>query len=38
MYFQVKMPKNGRTNIFRDKQTRKKVPLTFLDGKVLMER
>ena len=38
MYFQVKMPENGRNNIFRDKQTTNKVPLMFLDVKVLAER
>ena len=26
------MPQNGRKNIFRDKQTTNKVPLTFLVG------
>ena len=38
MDFQVKMPKNGRKNIFRDKQTTNKVPLIFFDVKVLTER
>ena len=38
MYFQVKMPGKGRKNIFRDKQTTNKVPLMFLDVKVLTER
>ena len=35
MHFEVKMPQNGRKNIFRDKQTKNKVPLMFLDVKVL---
>ena len=38
MHFQVKMAENGRKNIFKDKQTTHKVPLMFLDVKVLMER
>ena len=38
MHFQVKMPENGRTNIFRDNQTTKKVPPMFLDVKVLKDR
>ena len=38
MNFEVKMPQNGRKNIFRDKQTTKKVPLTFLDVQVVTER
>ena len=38
MHFQVKIPENGRENIFRDKQTRNKVPLIFPDPKVLTER
>ena len=29
MYFQVESPENGTKNIFRDKQTTKKVPLMF---------
>ena len=37
MYLQVKTPENGRKNVFREKQTTKKVPLTFLDVKALME-
>ena len=32
------MPENGRKNVFREKQTTKKVPLMFLDVKVLTER
>ena len=35
MYLQVKMQENGTKNIFRDKQTTKKVPLVFLDVIVL---
>ena len=37
MHFQVKMPDNCRENIFRDKQTTNKLPLMFLDIKVLSE-
>ena len=37
MHFEVEMPENGRQNIFRDKQTTKKVPLIFLDFKVITE-
>ena len=32
------MPENGRYNMYRDKQKTNKVPLKFLDAKVLMER
>ena len=35
MHFQVKMPENGRKNIFREKETTNKVPLMFLDVKCL---
>ena len=38
MYFQVEIPESGTKNIFRDKQTTKKVPLMFLDVKVVKER
>ena len=38
MHFQAKMPENSRNNIFRDKQTRSKGSLMFLDVKVLFER
>ena len=38
MHFKVKMPENDRKNIFRDKQTTNKVPLMFLDVRVLTER
>ena len=31
------MPENGRKNIFRDKEKRKKIPLKFLDVDVLSE-
>ena len=37
MNFHVKISENGRNNIFREKQTKKKVPLPFLDVKVLTE-
>ena len=38
MHFQVKMPENGRKNIFRDNQKGRKIPLMFLDTTdVLME-
>ena len=32
------MPENGRRKIFRDKQRTSKVPLMFLDVKVVTER
>ena len=35
MYLQVKIPENGRKNVFRDKQTTNKVAVMFLDVKVL---
>ena len=38
MDFEAKMLQNGRKNIFRDEEKTKKVPLIFLDIKVLMER
>ena len=38
MYFQVKIPENGRKKIFRDKQRTKKVPLMFSDVKLLTEK
>ena len=38
MHFQVKMAENGRNNIFRDKQNLNKVPLIFLDFKLVAER
>ena len=39
MHFEIKMLKNGKKkNIFREKQTRNKVPLMFLSFKVLKER
>ena len=38
MQFEHKMPENATKNIFREKQTTNKVPLMFLDVKVLMER
>ena len=38
MNFQVNMPENHRSNIFRDKEKTNKVPLMFLGLKVLTER
>ena len=38
MNFQVKMPENVNSNIFRDKQTTHKILLMFLDVKMLTER
>ena len=38
MYFQVESPENGTKNIFKDKQTTKKVPLMFSDVKFVLER
>ena len=38
MYLQVKMPENGRKNVFSDKQTTNKLPLIFLDAKVLTQK
>ena len=38
IYLQVKMPQNGRKNVFRDKQIKNKVPLLFLHAKLLTER
>ena len=38
MHFLVKMSKNGRKNIFREKETTNKVPLMLLDVKALTER
>ena len=38
MYLQVKMPENGRKNVFRDKLITSKVPVMFLDVKVVTER
>ena len=37
MHFQVKIPENGGNNIFTDKKATKKVPLKFLDVKMLAE-
>ena len=36
--FSSQMPENGRKKIFREKKTRNKVPLMFLDVKVLTEK
>ena len=38
MHFQVKLQENGSKNIFRGKQTNKKVPLMFFNVKVPIER
>ena len=38
MHFEVKMPDNGRNNIFIEKQTTEKVPVILLDMKLLTER
>ena len=38
MHLLVKMQENGRKSMFSDKQTINKVPLMFLDVKVLRER
>ena len=35
MHFQLEMLENRRKNIFRDEETRNKVPLMLLDVKVL---
>ena len=37
MYFEVEIPENGTKNMFRDKETTKKVPLMFLDVKLVTE-
>ena len=37
MHFEVQMPENGRKMVFRSKQTRTKLPVMFLNGKVLKE-
>ena len=37
MHFHVKMPQNGKKNIFREEETKNKIPLMFLDAKILME-
>ena len=37
MHLQIKMPQNRRNNVFRSKQTIKKVPLMFSDVKNLKE-
>ena len=35
MHFEVRMQENGRKNIFKDKPTKNKAPLMFLDVEVL---
>ena len=35
MYFQLKVPENDRKYIFKEEQTRKRIPLIFLDVNVL---
>ena len=37
-YLQIKMPQNARNNVFRSKQTIKKVPMMFLDVEKLDEK
>ena len=37
MPVQVKMPGKSKSNIFKDKEIPNKVPLMFLDAKVLTE-
>ena len=37
MHFQVKLTENGRKSRFREKETTNKVPLIFLDVKLLRE-
>ena len=37
MNFQLKMPANGRKNIFETTQETNKIPLMFLDVKALTE-
>ena len=38
MYLQVKMPENGKKNVFSDKQTTKNKQLKFIEAKVFTER
>ena len=38
MYFQAEIQENGRKTMGTQKQTEKKVPLMFLDLKVLTQR
>ena len=38
MHSEVKMSDNGRSNIFIEKQTTKKVPVILLDMKLLTKR
>ena len=37
MHLQVKTPQNGRTRVFREKQATSKVPLIFLNVKMIKE-
>ena len=37
MHFQIRMRQNLKKNIFRDKQSTNKVPMIFLNVKVLTE-
>ena len=37
MHLEVKMPENGRNKVFRSKQSPNKVPLLFLNMKMLEE-
>ena len=38
MYLQVQMPQNGTNKIFSEKQRTDKVPVMFLEVKVLREK
>ena len=38
MHFLTELTENGTKNIFREKEARNKVPLMFLDVKVIGER
>ena len=38
MHFEVQMPENGRKMVFRAKQTTTKLPVIFLNGRVLKKR
>ena len=38
MHFQVKNSENRTNNTFRDNETTKKVPVSFLDAKLLSEK
>ena len=38
MHLSIKTPENDRNKVFRNKQAPKKVPMLFLDVKMLEER